>query len=79
MLVIWKYIRILSKTHSALPPKNMNTVTLLTILHPTELVATGNPVNSYLTSAVNRTHHGPVIIAPFSVQVLKIFSCAKVS
>ena len=57
----------------------MNTVTLLTILHPTELVATGNPVNSYLTSAVNRTHHGPVIIAPFSVQVLKIFSCAKVS
>ena len=69
MLVIWKYIRILSKIHSALPSKNMNTVTSLTILHPTELV---------LTSTVNRTHHGPVI-APFSVQVLKIFSYTKVS
>ena len=78
MLVIWKYIRILSKIHSALPTKNMNTVTSLTILHPTELAATGNPVNSYLTSTVNRTHHGQVI-APFSVQVLKIFSYTKVS
>ena len=78
MLVIWKYIRMLTKIHSALPLKNMNTVTSLPILHPTELVATGNPVNSYLTSTVNRTHHRPVI-APFPVQVLKIFSYAKVS
>ena len=31
---------------------------------------TGNPVNSYLTTTADKTHHGPVI-ALFSVQLLQ--------
>ena len=34
-----------------------------------QLVTTGNPVNSYLTSTVHKTNYGPVI-APFSGKVL---------
>ena len=34
------------------------------------LCATGNLVNSCLTSILDKTRHGPVI-APFSVQTLK--------
>ena len=33
-------------------------------------LATGNPVNSCLTSTMNKTHHGPVI-SPFSEEILK--------
>ena len=38
-----------------------------------QLVTTGNPVNFYLTSTVDKTHHGSVI-ALFSVQ--RFFSYA---
>ena len=37
-----------------------------------QFVTTGNTVNSYLTSIVDKTHH-ELVIAPFSVQVLKFF------
>ena len=42
----------------------------LSIIHVIYLVATGNPVNSYLTFTLDETHHGPVI-APFAMQALK--------
>ena len=37
-----------------------------------QLVATGNPVNTYLPSTVHKTHHEPVITL-FSVELLKLF------
>ena len=37
-----------------------------------QFATTGNTVNSYLTSTVDKTHH-ELVIAPFSVQVLKFF------
>ena len=37
-----------------------------------QLVTTGNPVNSYLTSTVGKTHHG-LVIASFSMQLLQLF------
>ena len=43
--------------------------------YPIQLVTTGNPVNSYFFSTVDKIHHGPVI-APFSVQLLQVFSYA---
>ena len=37
-----------------------------------QFATTANTVNSYLTSTVDKTHH-ELVIAPFSVQVLKFF------
>ena len=37
-----------------------------------QLVTNGNPVNSNLTFAVDKTHHGAVI-AHFSLQFLQFF------
>ena len=33
-------------------------------------LATGNPVDYWLTSTVDKTHHG-LVIAPFSKEILK--------
>ena len=41
-----------------------------------QLVTTGNPVNSYLTTTADKTHHGPVI-ALFSVQLMQFFSYSE--
>ena len=41
-----------------------------TASHRHELVVTGDPLNSCLTSTLYKTHRGPVI-ASFSVQILK--------
>ena len=38
-----------------------------------QLVITNNPANSYLTSTVDKTHHGPVI-APFLVVLFEMSS-----
>ena len=43
---------------------------------PIQLVTTGNPVNSYFTCTVDKTHHGPVI-ALFPVRLLQIFWYAR--
>ena len=40
---------------------------------PTTLTTIDNPVNFYLTSTVNKTHHRPVI-APFSVLIFEMSS-----
>ena len=32
--------------------------------------------NCYLTSTLDKSNHGPVIV-PFSVQLLQLFSCAR--
>ena len=44
--------------------KEMQTNSQLRTIHAIELVATVNPVNSFLTSTMNKTHHG-LIIGPF--------------
>ena len=40
-------------------------------LLPTTLITIDNPVNSYLTCTVDKTHHG-LVIAPFSVLIFKM-------
>ena len=40
--------------------------------YPIQIVTTGNPVNAYLTTTVDKTHHG-LAIAPFSMQLLQLF------
>ena len=42
---------------------------------PIQLLTTGNPANSYLTSTMNESHYGPVI-ASFSLQLLQFFNDA---
>ena len=44
--------------------------------YPIQLVTNGNPVNFYLTSTVDKTHHGAVL-DPFSVRLVKFFSYAE--
>ena len=77
MLNICKYIRILSKIFSAsskeIKHSLLNRLNCRIASYTIQLVTTGNPVNSYLTSTVGKTNHGPVI-ALFSVQLLQISS-----
>ena len=71
MLANCKYFRILSKLFSASPPKDIK-ISLLESYgrYTIQLDTTGKPVFSYLTSTVDKTHHGP-IITPFSAKILK--------
>ena len=75
VLSICRYIRVPSKTFSASALKYIK-VLLIKKLHchiasyTIHFFTTGNPVNFYLTSTVDKTHHKPIIV-PFSVQILK--------
>ena len=63
------------------PSKDVNTFFIIELccyiaivsssLLPTTLITIDNPVNSYLTSTVDKTHYGPVI-APFSVLIFEM-------
>ena len=68
-------MRTLNKIFSASPLKDIKTFFTKELCchiasYNIQLVTTGNPVNSYLTSTVDKTYNGPVIV-PFSVQILK--------
>ena len=60
-----QYIGILSKIFSSSPSKDIETFSTKDLrclaICRIQLVTTGNPVNSYLTSTVDKTHHGQVI------------------
>ena len=63
------------KNFSASPSKDVKTSFIENLCcniasYTIQLVTTGNPVNYYVTSIVDKTHHGPVI-APFSMKILK--------
>ena len=71
-----KYIRVLSEIFSASPSKDIKTFFIKelcghTASYTVQRVATGNPVHSYLSSTLDKAHHGPVM-APFSVKILNV-------
>ena len=75
MLTIRKFFKILRKTFSGSPSKYLKKHFLERIklsyklaMVTIQLFTTGNSVNSYLTTTVDKTHDEPVI-ASFSVQM----------